>query len=396
MAPYRDQNPFDTIYYDDEPDFLHQCSECPEVTAIPMHSIVVRQGVDGLNGYASGCHACGAQTPIQPRAETLHDGREAWTIDRQALLASGLEEWREEGVLQVSLVDRESGELVELAVSNSRQTWLVVCDDCGLPFEMKGNFAVTNRAGANLELNHVAGPCEHCGGFGRPLVTTAERDGLITHSNSADFAEGVLAHLAEQVRSGQIDVSEAAARLRAQRQPHLTRLADWIEGRPTSAMVAATLIAAVASLVGPQLPSMSDKDPEPPSRTTDGYSEQEVIDLVDTILDHYDKRTGQPQEREVPPAPKSREGGRQSHWCGRQLALRCAFGPVEITPLCRTPGLRIRVPGREAACSARPPATSGGVLSPSRRRGCQDVLEGAGDLGLGTSDSLGDYLLAPS
>jgi len=289
MVPGSATRPYDTIYYD-EPDFMHECPSCGNVSGAPMHSMRLRPGVEKPVELANVCPECGEKFAFVAREEPQPDGSLLLTIDREVLESAGYVEWAPRSVLGVTLRDPETGELVEFAVSNSKRKRLVVCDDCGLPFEMPGEQAFTTRSGANVDVDLRAGPCEHCGGLGHPLMITVTEGGLRTVSNSATFANAVVVAVAEGVRNGLIDLSEAAARLRAQEQKPLTQLADWIETRPVSAMVAATMIQVVASLVGPQVPLLLEKDPEiEQTKVPATYTEDEVADLVVKILEHYDE-----------------------------------------------------------------------------------------------------------
>lgn len=82
--------------------------------------------------------------------------------------------------------------------------------------------------------------------------------------------------LIEELASGEVDVSAAATRLRARGGP-FTRVADWLERRPATAAVAATVLTSIVSLIGPQL------------ARPDSRSDEEIIRIIDTILDDYDE-----------------------------------------------------------------------------------------------------------
>lgn len=289
MVPWTGTRPYDTVYFD-EPDFMHECDSCGNVSGVPMHSMRLHPDFEAPVELANICPECGEKYAFAPREEPQPDGSLLLTIDREVLEAAGYVEWAPRSVLGLTLQDRETGELVEIAMFNSKRKRLVVCDDCGLPFEMPGEQAFTTRSGASVDVNMLAGPCEHCGGLGHPLMTTVTEGGLRTVSNSATFANEMLEHIAEGVRNGSIDLSEAAARLREQDQKPLTQLAVWMEARPVSAMVAATMIQVVASLVGPQVPLLMEQEtPTEQTKVPGTCTEDEVADLVVKILEHYDE-----------------------------------------------------------------------------------------------------------
>jgi hypothetical protein len=106
----------------------------------------------------------------------------------------------------------------------------------------------------------------------------------------------VLATLADDLRSGKLDLGEVSTELRRQGGPYQA-LADWIDSRPVNALIASTVLSAVASLAVNQLPPIVNQHGDPvqqqeqqPAPGT--YTDDQVAEIVEKILDHYDRTHG--------------------------------------------------------------------------------------------------------
>lgn len=291
------ESPWHTIYYD-EPDYEVQCESCGHVAGIPMYSMKDNPDFAARhpdweltdNTIHMSCPQCGEDTmEVEPRVETAPDGSRLRTIDRDVLEAAGIREWQPTFVLAYDMVGRESGEQFRLAMSDEYYEEWVVCDECGLPFKFRGKqAAIATAADSTMNWNFIVGPCTNCGeGVGRPLMTTAEDGQLRAVASTPKFANALLVSVAEQLRNGQIDIGTAAQTLRAQNKPALTRLADWMESHPVTITAAGVLVTVVATLVAPQIPVVTD-DGGDGQQPPDTYTEQQVEEIVTTIIDHYE------------------------------------------------------------------------------------------------------------
>lgn len=190
----------------------------------------------------------------------------------------------------------------------------VLCDRCGLPFEMATGFSISTmpaRQGAPVDhedIEWTGGPCTYCKendgviATGTPLLHV-ETDGqgrrVIAGSHqTAALAWGLLHEITDALATGDLSVKDAASRLRAEGGP-LTRVADWLEGRPVTAATAGVILSAVVGLVGPQLAARDEPGPD--------YDEDKIVEIIDTVLDHYDRT----HPAETQPGHRSGNGGKQ-------------------------------------------------------------------------------------
>lgn len=281
--------PWETIYHD-QPDFLMRCTNCNKVGGIPLYSMKPsREFAERYPGMPDtvlmNCPGCGQETfKVQPRHEVGPDGRSLYVIDRAALEAAGAKEWSAD-IYGVTLQDRRSGEMFTLTMSDNHYEIWVVCDECGLPFRHRATDHAITAAGPDVNVNFIVGPCEHCGGSGRPLMARSTNGTMTTIASTVEFADVTLAHLAERLRTGEIDVDTAISELRSQNTRPLSRLADWMESRPVTTAAAGVLLSIVATLVAPQIPTVTGgDDPQP-----DTYTEEQVVELLEAVLKHYDQ-----------------------------------------------------------------------------------------------------------
>jgi len=309
-----DSDPIEFVYYD-EPDFQTRCPKCEAVYEIPIHSmrfradwVAERGEPENVNGVTNGCPNCGYGVETPPRVETAPDGTTLYTTDRQTLLAAGLEEWHSE-IMGMTL--SKDGVDFQLTMSGGSEQVLVVCDDCGLPFITRiAHQAVISSADAPIELDMEAGPCEHCGGFGKVLSHTISDGNFVTVTASPDFAQSVLATLADDLRSGKLDLGAVSTELRRQGGPYQA-LADWIDARPVNAVIASTVLSVVASLAVNQVPPIVNQHTDPVQqqrqRPAPGtYTEDQVAEIVEKVLDHYDRTH---DLRDKPAKPQKENGG---------------------------------------------------------------------------------------
>jgi hypothetical protein len=105
----------------------------------------------------------------------------------------------------------------------------------------------------------------------------------------------MLETLADQLRSGELDIPAAAALLRARKSKPFSRLADWLEARPVTATVAATVLVGVAGIVSTQVIAQEQSPSQP------GPSDQQIVQIVETVLDHYDQTHHLGQYSKHPP-----------------------------------------------------------------------------------------------
>ena len=297
-----DESPIEYVYYD-EPDFLARCPSCDQVNGMPIHSMaftkefIAEHGKpDAVDDIGSSCPNCGELVKTPPRVETGPDGRTLYTIDRETLLAAGVPEWHSD-VWGMTL--SKDGNRFQISAASGTHDVLVVCDDCGLPFIAGvANSAITMSNDNPMDINLMVGPCEHCHeGVGRPLVSSVTEGGFTTVSTSQDFASNVLAVLAEELRSGRIDLDAAATELRKHGGAPHRMLADWIEARPANTVIASAVLSTLLPLLVNQVPAIIDQggdttQQEQPRPAPGSYTEDEVADIVEKVLDHYDRTHG--------------------------------------------------------------------------------------------------------
>lgn len=307
-----ESDPMETTY-DDVP-FKARCPNCGGRTALPIFNTRVDPEFSISEGdfkVRAECDTCGQTVYCEPRQEVAPDGATMYVVDRDAYLASGLREWADVvGVLE--LQHRESGERVQAMTSNASFESIVVCDDCGLPWVRQiREEALSAPAGSDVNFMHVAGPCDHCGGFGSVMTSRTSSQGMVVVSTSQEFANDVLLILAERLRSGEIDLAGATRELRTAGGRPQRLLADWLEARPANPVIASALITVLATILGPQVPSVLDhgREPAPPSQiqqTPNTYTEDEVVEIIESVLDHYDRthglKPGDENPREARPA----------------------------------------------------------------------------------------------
>ncbi|MEN8674872.1 hypothetical protein [Nocardioides sp.] len=312
-----DGQPIEFIYYD-EPDFITVCPKCRKEYGIPIHSMRfspdwladqgMPEGPEGMDSVGGGCPHCGHSLETPPRVETAPDGTTLYTTDRRTLLDAGLEEGESRFM---GLTLSKDGVEFQLAMSGGSEQVLVVCDDCGLPFTTRiAHQAVISSADTPIDLDMNAGPCEHCGGSGSVLTHIIDDGILRTVTPSPGFAENVLSTLADDLREGKISVGAASTELRKQGGPYRV-LADWIDARPVNSLIASTLVSAVVGFAVNQIPPIAgDSEPslqQPYQRPEPGtYTEDQVVEIVERMLDHYDRKHGFKDSPEKPrPKPDS-------------------------------------------------------------------------------------------
>lgn len=298
-----DTEPIEFIYYD-EPDFKTICLSCREPYDIPIHSMrfraewIAEHGEpENVDGIGSSCLDCGHFVATPPRIEIAPDGTTLYTTDRKTLLAAGLEEWKSEFM---GLTLSKDGVDFQLTMSGGSEEMLVVCYDCGLPFITRiGHQAVISSADTPVAFDMMAGPCEHCGGMGSLLSQSISDGNFVTVTASPNFAQSVLATLADDLRAGRLDLGGVSRELRRQGAGGPYRaLADWIDARPVNTVIASAVLSAVAGLAVNQVPPIVGQDGETvqqqeqqdPAPGT--YTEDQVLEIVKKMLDHYDRTHG--------------------------------------------------------------------------------------------------------
>lgn len=171
----------------------------------------------------------------------------------------------------------------------------VLCDRCGLPFRIPTGFHLSSLPGGEStvfspleDLKWTGGPCTRCRtddgviATGTPILTiVSDPQGRMTIAGSDETAMRAWAFW-QQVTEGLIDgsatVDDVAEKLRGRGGP-LTRLADWLEARPVTTTAAGAIIVAIAGLVGPQLAATNSR----------GADDERMVEIIDTVLDHYDR-----------------------------------------------------------------------------------------------------------
>jgi hypothetical protein len=201
----------------------------------------------------------------------------------------------------------------------------VLCDRCGLPFEIPTGLFVADLwrskgRGLSDEIQWTGGPCTHCKAEGEiatgtPLLAALTDDAgramyaASEHAAIAAFQDTgyqYLLDLSNELRLGSISVEDAVFRLR-NGPGSLGRIADWLERRPVTTAAAGVVLTAVASLVGPQLAARPD----------DSADDQKIVEIIDTILDHYDERERERRTNNDAPHHRPRGDGRKHDQSGR-------------------------------------------------------------------------------
>ena len=190
----------------------------------------------------------------------------------------------------------------------------VLCHRCGVPFEVPSGLAMfavgQSDDGSQWDTETVAwtgGPCTHCRGegviaTGTPMLTTlVDNQGRSVVGASrwiADQTYGVLTAVASDLEEGAVSVDEAARRLRAE-GGYMHRLGEWLEVRPVTTAAASAILTAIISVLGPQVSARP---------ANDGADDEKIAEIIDTVLDHYDKThpPPTPPDGSPPASPKRR------------------------------------------------------------------------------------------
>lgn len=286
--------PYEVIKIDDESHFDFGCPECGSKYCQPFAGLRAPKGVGPPDQMEIGCEHCDFKTELTLSPEHHNDGTTTYWFDERALRSSS--GTTEHLALELEL---EDGRRVIHMLGQKEDGTLATCDDCGLPWTQKGEMSLTSLSDDPVSLNLIAGPCPHCGGMGKAAQRRRERGGLVTFATSQAYADSALQALIEGMASGEIDRLEAASILRGRGDRPSVRIAEWLETHAVAINTASAILTALAA-VGALTVSVS-QDHQPP---TNGYTEDEVIEIIDTVLDHYDRVHDQEQ------MPDSRRGKR--------------------------------------------------------------------------------------
>lgn len=289
------------IRYANEPDIAIKCPSCQHVRYTPVHATIIRPEQGGsdveVQAFDSICPECGFRIALEPRLEVEADGTALFWVDR-----SVAEEYEGEEVHQLVLESRESGARIAVTQGSSDYEFWAVCRDCGNPFPSRGSLAFT------VALTEDEGPpdsevafCPECGGFGSALLSRFVAGDVVTYANSPGFAETVAETIADQVAAGEIDLAMAIHRLRQSSDPRVRRIADWLEERPVSTMIAVSILQTVVTLFGPSLLRADEPVPVPQPSPASTFTEEQVDRIIDSVLDHYDEQLLAKGDRSKPP-----------------------------------------------------------------------------------------------
>jgi hypothetical protein len=181
----------------------------------------------------------------------------------------------------------------------------VLCDRCGLPFEIPSGLSCAVGGHSDDDINQIewrGGPCTRCKeqdgviATGTPMLVRRVEGSVTVFGVSERVIDMTLESLEENsivavmmsllgdLGDGNITVSDAANRLRSH-GGLAARVGDWLESRPVTTAAAAAILTAIIAVAGPQLTATEQGD----------EGEEQISEIVDTVLDHYDE-LHQPQE----------------------------------------------------------------------------------------------------
>lgn len=125
----------------------------------------------------------------------------------------------------------------------------------------------------------------------------AESDSWTVAGATEEIAITTLMWMVDGLREGTLDVPTVAKDLRTRGGP-FRRIGEWLEERPVTASLAIGVLSAIAAIAGPQLADDSGS----------GVDEKEIVEIIDTVLDHYDQQLDRGQTS-PPPAPAPQPKG---------------------------------------------------------------------------------------
>lgn len=190
----------------------------------------------------------------------------------------------------------------------------ILCDRCGLPFEMPTGFfmasmnAASTRKMEDEDLEWTGGPCTRCKeedgviATGTPILTMVTNgQGMATIAGSQAVAAMSLewwSELTDDLLSGGSSVQDVARRLKGGGAP-LSRLADWFESRPVTTAAAGAIMVSLIGVIGPQLLARPE---------TGATYDKKIVNIIDTVLDHYD--SVHPAKPDGADAPVTKKGSK--------------------------------------------------------------------------------------
>lgn len=274
-----------------QPDVPVMCRECDTRGWVGVEAAVVPDDVE-VSSMGTFCSECGHLTEVTPRIEERPDGTRLGWIDREVIT-------NHFDVLEYDTIEFEhveTGERVVLTEGSRHDFSWGLCNDCGLPFQFRGSQAVTVRTDSGIEPSMGLGPCEHCGGMGQAITSSSSVGEFTTTATVPGLASIAIQQIIEGLSNGTLDVASVVQTLRDTRDPSYTRFANWLEKRPVTAAVAATLLSTIMTITGPVI---TDRAFGP---------KDETAEIVDRILAHYDELHPVAPVAPEPPSPAAPVG----------------------------------------------------------------------------------------